>query len=337
MSQVNLPFPGMRPWPVTPLDPVETPVEPDPSSTLPGDLDSDLALHDNFRHSGWRPDRAKIWAAFQDLNVSHARREAFRVCGSSFWIQRHRTERDRYRLIVDHCHDRLCVPCGHSRQAVIRRNAHTLVRDHPHRFLTLTIRNVGEDLNTMLNHLYTSFRKLRQRGLWRRRVFGGVAFCELTYNPELDTWNPHLHCILDGYYMDRPDLTQAWLAVTGDSFNVHIRLIRTKRSVVEYVTKYATKPIPHNVIAHPEALREAIHALKRRRLVLTFGTWRHFKFLENPSDKDWELVDHASGIKLRALEGSTWHENILSMMRTADPYSGEFHVHDDGPAIDDSS
>lgn len=337
MQQPNLPAFASSPRVFSHLDPVETPVEPITSSPSTREPDSDLGLCDHFRHSGWKHDRELIFATMRDLNLSYGRREAFRTCGTGFWIQRHRDDPERFRTVADHCHDRLCVPCGHSRQAVIRQNASRLIPDRPHRFLTLTIRNVGDDLNTMLNHLYTSFRKLRQRSLWKRRVWGGVAFCEITYNAERRTWNPHLHCILDGLYIDRPDLTRAWLAVTGDSFNVKIQLIRTKYAVINYVTKYATKPLPHSVIAGGDALPEAIRALRRRRLLIPFGTWRSFRLLDNPADADWQLYDHSSGIEVRALAGDVLAANVLSMLHTAHPITGEFHVLNDGPAIDDSS
>ena len=328
----------LRPPPLfSHLDPPETPVEPETIGPPREDLDTDLGLRHNFRHSGWTHDRQLVYAALCDLNVSYARREAFRTCGSSFWVQQHRTDPERFRLVADHCHDRLCIPCAGTRQAVIRRNALRLIPDRPHRFLTLTIRNVGQDLATMLNRLYTSFRKLRQRSIWKTRVFGGVAFCEVTYNAERQTWNPHLHCILDGYYIDRPDLSRAWLAVTGDSFNVNIRLIRTKYAVVNYVTKYATKPLPHSVIVGGASLPEAIEAFKRRRLVLTFGTWRNWKLLETTDDSDWKLYDHLEAVQAAARSGNRVALNILAMKHTADPHTGEFHVIDDGPAIDDSS
>ena len=323
--------------PDTHLDPPETPVEAEPSSPSTVDPDGDNALCDNFRHSGWRHARQAIFHAFQELNLPPARSQAFRLCGSSWWVQRHREDRQRYRIVPDHCHDRFCIPCAHSRQRVIRNNAYRLIRDHEHRFLTLTIRNPGQDLNTLLNRLYTAFRKLRQRSIWRNRVYGGAAFCEVTYNAERDSWNPHLHCILDGRYIDRPDLSRAWLAVTGDSFNVHIRLIRTKHAVCDYVTKYATKPLPHNAVSCPAPLREAILAFRRRRLIVTFGTWRHFKLLDNPADADWEQIDHFNGVSFRAASGDEYCRNILSMMHTADPFSGEFYVTDDRPPIDDSS
>lgn len=337
MHQVNLPAFAESPTVFSHLDPVETAVDQETLGPPREAPDSDLGLRHNFRHSGWQHDRELVYATMRDLQLSHGRLEAFRTCGSSFWVQQHRTDTDRFRLVADHCHDRLCVPCSGTRQAVIRRNALRFIPDRPHRFLTLTIRSTGQPLNEMLNHLYTSFRKLRQRALWKERVWGGVAFCELTYNVERRTWNPHLHCILDGHYIDRPDLSRAWLAVTGDSFNVNIRLIRTKRNVVNYVTKYATKPLPHSVINGGDSLPEAIHALKRRRLVLTFGTWRHCKLLETPQDEDWKLYDHLSGVELKAREGDRICINILAMKHTADPHSGEFHVIDDGPTFDDSS
>jgi len=262
-----------------------------------------------------------------DARLPPARIHAFANCGTSHWIMRHKDDPDRFKIVPDHCHDRFCVPCGGSRQAVIRRNLHVHLRNQPHRFLTLTIRHHDETLATLLLKLYRGFRRLRQRTLWRERVRGGVAFLELTYAPDRNSWHPHLHCMLDGDYIDLQDLSRAWLAATGDSKSVKIQYIRDPATVTRYITKYATKPLPASVLRHHAALVEAIHALNARRTVITFGSWRNWRLLSDPEDHGWQLFDHINAVRIRAHYDDPLAMNILAMICTADPHTGEFYVH----------
>jgi hypothetical protein len=323
--------PEHHPPAVTHLDPLETPVDPNPCSTRLGTYDPETDLIDNFRHSGWRTRRAAIKRALHDTNAGVSRIGSFSTCGSDYWILRNRHDPELFKISTAKCHDRLCTPCAVDRQATIRRNIAARILDQPHRFLTLTIRHASEPLENLVNRLMTAFRKLRQRQLWRDRVTGGASFLEITYNPETNQWNPHLHCILEGRYIPRPDLSQLWLAVTGDSQNVHINLIRTRRAAIDYVTKYATKPLPPTVFQRPAALREAVRALSRRRLVVTFGRWRNWRLLANPEDGDWEAFASVDALHIRAGDDDQLASRILAMMITADPQTAQFHVNLDLP------
>lgn len=332
MHQGNLPWPGCC---LTPLDAVETPVEHKTSSLVAGTLPPPSPLSDNFRHSGWKADRERIYDAMITIPVPYGRRDAFARCGSSHWILRHATDLDLFRIVPDHCHDRFCVPCGVQRQAVIRRNLATRLRDGPHRFLTLTVRSHSETLDQLVKHLYASFRRLRSRAFWKRHVTGGAAFLEVTFNEDRESWHPHLHVMLEGRYLDLQDLKQAWLGVTGDSHALSIRLIRQKPQVVSYITKYATKPLPASVVRRPPALEEALQTLAGTRMVLAFGSWRSWKLLDDPADADWTLFEHLAAVRYKAAEGNTLCQAILGMLCTADPNTGEFTAIDDGPPPDD--
>jgi hypothetical protein len=323
------------PGPKAHLDPVEIPVYPDPCSTREGTFDPETELIDNFRHSGWKTRRAAILRALHDTAARVARLGSFATCGSVYWVLRNKHDLETFKVVTAKCHDRLCTPCAVDRQTVIRRNIAARVLDQPHRFLTLTIRHTSEPLQVLINRLVTAFRKLRQRRLWRDRVNGGASFLEITYNPATNHWNPHLHCILEGRYIPRPALTELWLAITGDSRNVHISLIRTRKGTIDYVTKYATKPLPPTVFQRPLALREAVQALSNRRLVLTFGRWRHWRLLADPDDGDWEEFASVDALRLRAGDDDQLASRILAMIHTADPETGLFHVDLDLPPPED--
>jgi hypothetical protein len=217
------------------------------------------------------------------------------------------------------------------RQAVIRRNLQTRLATGTYRFLTLTIRHQSEPLRPLINRLYASFRKLRQTAHWRERVDGGVAIFELTYNPRANGWHPHVHCILAGRYLDVVILRRAWLTITGDSTGIDISLLRTKRGAIDYVCKYSTKAMPPAIFRDRDALTEVLDVLAKRRLVLTFGTWRRYRLLEDPDDRGWEAFDSVTALIYRRSQDDDLASRILSMLHTADPHTAEFLVDLDLP------
>ena len=320
--------------PNTHLDPPESPVQQNTCSAYADEQSTRFRLVDSFRHSGWRDVRQRIWLALPEANLPIHRRVNFGRCGSSHWIQQHRTQPERFRIVLDRCHDRFCTPCAVDRRATIRRNLAGKLLPTPHRLLTLTIRHADEPLRDLLNHLLRSFRRLRQRRLWKERVTGGAAFLELTYNQQTTSWNPHLHVLLEGRYIPAPQLRQIWLEVTGDSHNLDISIVRTPARAIDYVCKYATKPLPACVTHHHRPLTEAIGALSHRRTIITFGRWRHWHLTSPPDDRSWSLYGHVDEIHYKALDGDQLAARVESMLHTADPHSGEFCVDLDLPPPD---
>ena len=309
-----------------PVHPPETPVTPNTAPLPLQGYDPASDLDHGFRHSGWAHDRDRIYRALMRSPTAQSRRIAFRRCGAAFLILRHREDPQRFKLVPQHCHDRLCVPCGAERRATIQANLAKLVNDEPHRFLTLTIRHDQEPLEYLVKRLYRCFRRLRQRAIWKDRVDGGAAFLEISYTPEHDTWHPHLHILLQGRYVPKADLAQAWLDVTGDSKNVDIRIIHSKRHVIAYVTKYATKPLPPPVLHCYWLLEEAIPVLAGRRTILTFGRWSRWRVLEKPTDDAWELYDDLDHVRYLADCYDPFAANVIAMLCTAHPATGEFYV-----------
>lgn len=317
---------GIPPESETRLDPTETPVTSKPAP-LPDDwCDPARDMDHGFRHQGWARDRERIYRVLAWSTISHSRKAAFRKCGSNHLILRHREDQQRFKIVPQHCHDRLCVPCGADRRATIQANLNSLVSEREHRFLTLTIRHAHETLEYLVHRLYRCFRRLRQKSLWRDRVDGGAAFLEISYTVETDTWHPHLHVLLDGRYIPKADLQQAWLDVTGDSKNADIRIVRSKRQVISYITKYATKPLPTPVIRMEWLLHEAIPVLAGRRTILTFGTWSRWQILKKPTDDLWELYDDLDHVRYLADCYDPFAKNLVAMLCTAHPATGEFYV-----------
>lgn len=326
------------PWlaePVRPrsslLDPVEMPVTQDPCSPVDGTPDTETGIVDLFRHAGWAARRAAIADAMHYSNASVARHGNFKRCGADRWVMRSKLHPDTFKVVTAKCHDRFCSPCTVDRGAIIRRNLETKLTDGRYRFLTLTVRHRHEPLRTLLNRIYTAFRKLRQTMHWKDRVDGGVALLELTYGVDRNGWHPHLHCIIAGRYIDIVIIRRSWLAITGDSFQAHVRKIPNKSRTIGYVCRYATKAVPPNIFRDRSLIAEALDALHNRRLVLSFGTWKNYRLLEDPRERGWEAFDSISNLIARRRDDDELASRVLSMLPSADLRTGEFVVDLDLP------
>jgi len=89
------------------------------------------------------------------------------------------------------------------------------------RFITLTVAS-GPDAFERLQHLEKSFRRLKQRKIWKLHVRGAIRSLEVTYNAATG-WHPHYHILTDGAFIPQADLSAAWAEITGDSKIVDIR------------------------------------------------------------------------------------------------------------------
>lgn len=319
------------------LDPLETAVERVDAATQPFTKPDLTDLIETNRHAGWAKDRRRIYDSMNSLlhttywgnevnGATNGRQEAFGRCGASHWILRNDADPELHRVIPDHCHDRLCVPCGQMRAATIRARLAEKIDPAPHRFLTLTLKRDDRPLANRITRLYASFRRMRQTAWWKRHTKGGAAFLEITRGENGDHWHPHLHCILQGNWIDKFDLSNAWLKATGDSKIVKIKLIRGSAEVIGYVTKYVTKTLPSSVIRNRDHLGEAILALKGRRLLYAFGVWSKWKLAKPETNEGWTLLAHQDRILDRAYDGDSLAEQIMHELLSADPFTGEFRV-----------
>ena len=65
----------------------------------------------------------------------------------------------------------------------------------------------------------------------------------------------------------------------------------------------------------PDALQEAILALKGVRLVAPFGNWKDAKLLDYPEPQDWIMVGSADDIFRDAKAGAAYAIKILASLR----------------------
>lgn len=264
----------------------------------PSDLCSGHAAR--FRHSGWRADRLRVWESMRRVGTSADRLWNFTQCGKHASVLQSIEDPTRYRIAGSTCHDRFCLPCGKDRSHFIAVNVLAELRDRPARFVTLTMKSTTETLPELISKLNLSQARLRRRVFWKKRVTGGVTFTEVKWVPALKRWNVHAHMIVHGKYLPVGPLGAIWKDITGDSMIVHVKFVPDHRQVVQYVTKYASKPLDPSVLKDPQRLDEAVLALKGKRLCGTFGNWTGVLLTPTPDENAWVNIGSLDSIIERA-------------------------------------
>lgn len=167
------------------------------------------------------------------------------------------------------CGNRFCPTCHLAKRRKLRGQLAAIVdalpaaRTFPVRFLTLTI-PVNSELRQSARVLVASFRRLRQRAWWKRRVCGGCYVLEVAGRP--GAWHVHLHILVEGTFLPKRQLSAEWSKV-GPGRIVRIRAYPAK-AVARYITKYVTKSdLPSPI---QQSASSALHSL---RLHSFFGTW----------------------------------------------------------------
>lgn len=280
------------------LDPLETAGHQLQGASIGVDNAPNAPSPTHFRHSGWSRRREATQSTMAASGVSMSRLRRFERCGSGFWILRNKSERHRFKLCVDLCRDRWCIPCQRARAALISANLSDHLDDRPYRLITLTLRHHDESLKDALDHLYESFKRLRRQKRWKKTVTGGCAFVEVVLGKHDQLWHAHVHIVCEGAFYAHGNLSDDWHLATGDSYIVDIRLVRNRDQVTRYVTKYTTKPSNLDPVSQDCYLLELMTNLGHRRTIIPFGTWTKFKLLSHPSDEGWERYAHSSDLCL---------------------------------------
>jgi hypothetical protein len=93
-------------------------------------------------------------------------------------------------------------------------------------------------------------------------------------------------------------------------------VVRSRESVVRYVTTYCSKTLRAADFPDDDALDEAIRALHARRLCRTFGTWRGLQLTRTPVTGTWEIVGELAVILRDASNGDDLARRTLSALGT---------------------
>lgn len=278
---------------LTSLDPLETTSPREPNAPIGSPTLSDSAPSTAFRHSFWTYRRVATYLAIQAAGCTPARVARFDDCGAIAWVMQAADGSDSYRLATNRCRDRFCEACARERRRQVSRNVFEWLlprfsqrpgsnRPYPVRFLTLTLRHSSSPLEDQVSRLYRSFGALRRRAAISPLVTGGLFFLEVKRSGTDGRWHPHLHVLVEGSYLPQKLLAREWLAVTGDSYIVHVEQIRGASMAASYITKYAGKALDPSVWRNIDRFVDAIRALTGRRTFQTFGEWKGCNLSRDP-------------------------------------------------------
>ena len=187
------------------------------------------------------------------------------------------------------------------------------------RFITLSLTPWTGKLEDQLDYLRDSFRRLRQQNIWKSKVTFGYGIIEVTYNREDGWWYPHLHCLVHGDYIPKQLLSRCWMRATKGTYIVKINLVKDRKHVINYISKYLSKSIDFNDIKHDHRLgTEYIDATKDRKMLIRFG--KHPKLIVKPKPddeqvnqmlSDWRVVCSFSEVVRGILKNDAWAIKVL--------------------------
>lgn len=277
--------------------------------------------YEALRHARWHDVRDKTITMLEHNGTGSTSLTRFKDCGKAAFVYQHNDCPTLVRIRCDKCRHRLCQPCQHERGNIIRHNLEKLAFTAGKRLkmLTLTLKHSTRPLRAQLDHLVASFREFRRLRIWTKAVKAAAWVIEITLGLD-GLWHPHIHCLIDGNYMGVGWLTQAWLACTGTSTQVHIMAISAHNGA-RYISKYVGKTCSNNVYEQPGRYEEYATAMKGRRICSTLGAWRKCPLAESEADE--ELL----GTKL-PMGAAHWHsigsfDEFVSRSHAGDPAARE--------------
>ncbi len=278
---------------------------------------------EGFRHSGWAAGRRRVRAALVATGATAARLTRFDNCGGGAWVERSE-QGGVFRLRATYCRDRMCVPCCTARAKRVANRITAGVSGQRCQFITLTLARDDRPLAQRITRLVRAFAVLRKTSTWRNGVTGSASCIEITRGARGDHWHVHCHIVTTGPQLTKGALSSVWHEVTGDSFIVDVQEIRDLERGVAYVAKYASKGVDGSVYGDPDALQEAVTALKGRRLLLVVGVWKGLAAAPLPSRfSDWEQFGGFDEVLDRAAAGEAMAITAVLALRMGTDLRGE--------------
>lgn len=276
---------------------------PDEQPSISDPIDDEQAYTRSF---GREHESRLVWVkALRSSPVTSKHACRLEACGRHAWVERCTVTSD-YRVVAPACKLRFCPRCSriHAARTHLRLStwADSVRRDDTFRLrlVTLTIRSTSAPLSHQLDHLYRSFRKLRQRAIWKKATLGSIAVLQVAYNYETGLWHPHLHVIQHGRFIDWHALKSAWSKITHGSDGVDIRPVKDVDKACEYVCRYVSRPLDVDEEMPPAKLVDYVMSTKGRRLLIASGNAPLMMPDEEPGTHEWTHVDSLAGLLQRA-------------------------------------
>lgn len=271
------------------------------------------------------------------------------VCGDYLvfgeWANRETGEITDVLNAAHFCRDRLCPMCQWRKSLVTFAQVSQLMDEIEKRepgayvpiFLTFTVKNcTADELADTLSRLTRAWSRMVLKKYGRRAyraLVGWFRAIEVTYNPETDTWHPHVHAIglVEADYFQRPEKYidhERWIAewrwALGVDYDpsVDVRTISNSQAdAVAEASKYAVKPGDWLSDDHDETdERVALLAdvLRNRRLVAFGGLMKTVRAeLKQEDAESADLVntgveDDVRGDVLVAIDRYEWQCGVTN-------------------------
>ena len=172
---------------------------------------------------------------------------------------------------IQRCGSRLCPTCGRRRTAKLQDQVAAIVRPmQAPKHLVLTRQADDASLDACLRTMKAGFHWLRRQPEWKASVTGGLYTLECKHNATTARWHVHIHAIIDGHFLPRAKLLQAWQRRFPGSWSQHISAITDTPAAIQEICKYVTKP-PGLTTWQPRTIREYACNITHHRLIQTFG------------------------------------------------------------------
>lgn len=216
------------------------------------------------------------------------------ACHKSFRHKRCHNSHD-WAKPFNSCGIRLCPHCAHRRSEILAHRIQEFVLGRSGlRYAVLAERSTL-DLAEGMKLLWQSWMRLRRSVCWKHKVRGCIVALEVTYNREEQTWHPHLNVLMEGEYFPFLELNLAWAEATegrGKTSYIQAANEGTPYELIKYVLKVAEKDEETGeftlLLEDPISLDEFLCAVKGRRLVRTYGTFRGIVMTDESQPDDGE-------------------------------------------------
>lgn len=175
-----------------------------------------------------------------------------------------------------YCNTRVCHICNRIRTAKMMNGYLAQLSGRTLEFVTLTIPSVGEnDLRQTVDDITQQITKIMRVFRERRHIcINGIRKIEITYNPDKNTYHPHLHLIVD---KAGQLIVDEWLKRYPKANKKAQDCRPADQGSLNELFKYSTKIIGHKqgeYIVYASALDTIMISLKGKRCFQPFGDIR---------------------------------------------------------------
>jgi len=249
--------------------------------------------YQNLKFAPFSPELEAATALYTRLDAADGseKRMTLENCRHFAWFTRH-AGTGQVKVVANACHLRWCPVCASAKRMMIKSAVSKWLRTVKRpKFMTFTLKHSTEELPDQIKRLYKAYRLFRQHKLLKKKQRGGVWFFQLKRSEKSGEWHPHLHVVVDMDYINKVEIQDEWLMVTGDSFVVDIRAIKNPEKVTDYVARYCASPC--NLASYTANDQDSIYyALSGKRLCGRFGTGNSCRFKpEKPVDfAQWQRL-----------------------------------------------